>query len=174
MWQDLVVVDKLKMIQVNLHIFDLIHQIFLGIEMLNCNEMALAVKRFQLAGGAVANKPAVYHNSDVITKRFCLIHSVSSKDNWRIVQAFEHLKQASSRNWVNPCRWLIQEFYVWAADKRHGANEFPLVAAAQILSFNVRVLLKVKGLFNELSLMLNILFREAFYFPNIVQTLVNT
>ena len=69
-------VDEFKVVHVQFHILNFIKKFVLRLDVLNRNEMTLSIQRLQLAWGPVAYETAVDQNSNVITKRFSLVHSM--------------------------------------------------------------------------------------------------
>jgi hypothetical protein len=48
-----------------------------------------------------------------------------------VPQLLEHLEQASASDWVNACRWLVQELDLRICDQRQGTAKLAFVAATK-------------------------------------------
>lgn len=141
--------------------------------MLDADGVALAVVLFEMAWAAIAYESTVNHNDDIVAKGLGFIHSVRGKDHGRSMKTFEHLEKTSAGYWVNTSSWLVKELNFWVCNEGHGTDKLPLVSTTEILCSGIRISIKIKGVFDEVLLELDVLLVEAFDLSDEVDALVD-
>lgn len=86
---------------------DVLIDIFCSWIVLDEDTVASSICCFQMCWRTVGYKASIDHDCNIVTKRFCFIHSMCSQNERRISETFKHCEQASSRYWINTSRWLI-------------------------------------------------------------------
>ena len=82
------------------------------------DRVATAVLCRQIVRRTEDNKPAVDHDSDLVTKLLSFIHPVSSQENWRHFHLLDHAVERSAWDRVDTSRRLIQKKNLWAKHER--------------------------------------------------------
>jgi len=63
--------------------------------------IATTVSLHQVVRRTIADDSTVDHDSDMVAKLLCFVHSVSSQHNTRVFQLFNHLEQTSAGDRVH-------------------------------------------------------------------------
>lgn len=99
--------------------FDLLLQ-SLNVELLRvkCHSelVALAISLHQVIWCTVADNLTIDHDSNLVAELLSLVHSMCREDNSRVLEVLDQVEEASARDWVNSCSWLVQEVGFWAVE----------------------------------------------------------
>ena len=77
------------------------------------NLVTFSIFLLKVTRWANTDELTIDHDCNFVAESFSLIHSMSCQHDWWIFEVLQHLEETSSRDRVNSCCWLIQEFNLW-------------------------------------------------------------